>query len=417
MKATTETLTKHRELLAAKTGLNFSETSATDREWLACFAKENEATLAERIAKLAAMGDLPAGQAFSENAVEFLTFPQRLVRTVRIPETEEAERTGGGNGASNFSKKVKSDDITTDQLNLLIRLTKEKLGKDLEAEGNEDDLAAFKAMKKADASPLISAMIKLPRFVALVTVAPAKAQPTQTTTVTIPQGIYAIMDDDEVKCYEVDHGQAGGRWEGFTFVKRVSSDDRWPVKVPAERERILEAIGQDVEAAGVLASQTLRRCRGVSAKGRKCRRTLTDTNNPYFPYGYGPECGPRCCGAIVTPAKATRAKKVATAITEPVEADGPVIVQEAKPTEGFAIPNRSIATGPVPTKAEKIMQALSGRGSATVEVAGDVTVLAGRVGDRDLKVTWNGTSFAYGPDSTLGGKRLRNVSELLRLIG
>lgn len=101
--------------------------------------------------------------------------------------------------------------------------------------------------------------------------------------VVIPAGTYAITTD-EVRCYTIDYGKEGTRWAGFTFLNRVSSDDRFPVKNPAAKAEILAAIGADVEAAAILAALTLRRC-------RRCNRQLSDTKNPYFTQGLGPDCG------------------------------------------------------------------------------------------------------------------------------
>lgn len=99
----------------------------------------------------------------------------------------------------------------------------------------------------------------------------------------IPAGRYAITDD-EVRCYAINYGKPGTRWEGFLFLDRISSDDRFPIKNPAEKARILAAIAADVEASAILAGLTLRQC-------RRCGRTLSDTKNPYFSVALGPECG------------------------------------------------------------------------------------------------------------------------------
>lgn len=104
-----------------------------------------------------------------------------------------------------------------------------------------------------------------------------------TTTPDIPAGVYAVKTD-EVRCYTVDYGKAGTRWEGFLFLNRISSDDRFPVKNPAAKAEILAAIARDVEAAEILAGITLRRC-------RRCGRQLSDTKNPYFDVALGPDCG------------------------------------------------------------------------------------------------------------------------------
>lgn len=99
----------------------------------------------------------------------------------------------------------------------------------------------------------------------------------------IPAGRYGIVDG-EVKCYSLDYGKPGSKWAGFTFLNRISSDDRFPIRNGAEKARILAAIAADIDGAAVLAATTLRRC-------RKCGRQLSDTKNPYFAEGLGPDCG------------------------------------------------------------------------------------------------------------------------------
>lgn len=102
-------------------------------------------------------------------------------------------------------------------------------------------------------------------------------------SVEIPAGRYAI-ETDEIRCYSINYGREGTRWEGFLFLARISSDDEFPIKNRTEKARILAAIAADVEAASILAGLTLRQC-------RRCGRTLSDTKNPYFEVALGPECG------------------------------------------------------------------------------------------------------------------------------
>lgn len=104
-----------------------------------------------------------------------------------------------------------------------------------------------------------------------------------TGEVEIPAGRYAV-ETDEVRCYSVDYGKDGTKWAGFLFLNRISSDDRFPIRNAGEKARILAAIRADVEASAVLAALTLRQC-------RRCGRTLSDTKNPYFSSGLGPDCG------------------------------------------------------------------------------------------------------------------------------
>lgn len=107
--------------------------------------------------------------------------------------------------------------------------------------------------------------------------------PSTGTAIVIPAGRYAV-ETDEIRCYSVEHGKEGTRWAGYTFLNRISSDDRYPIKNPAEKARILDAIRADVTASAILAGHTLRQC-------RRCGRTLSDTKNPYFPQALGPDCG------------------------------------------------------------------------------------------------------------------------------
>jgi hypothetical protein len=114
--------------------------------------------------------------------------------------------------------------------------------------------------------------------------ATAPAAPKVTTgEVEIPAGRYAV-ETDEVRCYTVDYGKAGTKWEGFLFLNRISSDDRFPIRNAGEKARILAAIRADVTASAILAGLTLRQC-------RRCGRELSDTKNPYFSVALGPDCG------------------------------------------------------------------------------------------------------------------------------
>jgi len=141
--------------------------------------------------------------------------------------------------------------------------------------------------RTGNASEWIDKMIARRDLLKTTVKAPA---PTTTPAVEIPGGRYAV-ETDEIRCYTVDYGKPGTRWEGFTFLNRISSDDRFPIKNPNEKARILATIAADVNAAALLAALTLRICRGTMKNGQPCGRTLSDTKNPYFSQGYGPECG------------------------------------------------------------------------------------------------------------------------------
>lgn len=131
---------------------------------------------------------------------------------------------------------------------------------------------------KGAASQFISTYKGLPRK------APVAASST-TEEVEIPAHRYGIHKDGEVKCYEIDYGKADSKWAGFLFLNRISSDDRFSIRNATEKAEILAAIRADgIEASQLLAALTLRRC-------IRCGRQLSDTKNPYFTQGLGPDCG------------------------------------------------------------------------------------------------------------------------------
>jgi hypothetical protein len=105
-----------------------------------------------------------------------------------------------------------------------------------------------------------------------------------TTTVapvaTVPEGRYALHTDDGVKFYRVEHGAAGGRWEGYVFVSAVASDDLHPIRNRQHRQAILDSIAADPQAALALYGQELGVC------GR-CGKALT---SEYRKLGIGPVC-------------------------------------------------------------------------------------------------------------------------------
>lgn len=97
----------------------------------------------------------------------------------------------------------------------------------------------------------------------------------------VPEGRYAIRNDEGVvKFYEVDKPEQG-RWAGYTFVSVRASDERHPIRNRESRNAILEAIAEDPQAASSLFGQELGVC-GV------CGRTLTDETSRA--YGIGPVC-------------------------------------------------------------------------------------------------------------------------------
>ncbi len=138
--------------------------------------------------------------------------------------------------------------------------------------------------RDGDVSAWITKMIEKVRELKAGAPAPVAA-PATGDEADIPAHYYGIHHEGEVKCYQVDYGKEGTRWAGYTFLSRVSSDDRFPIKNPEEKARILAAIrDMGVEASQILAGQTMSRC-------RRCGRGLSDTKNPYLPLALGPDCG------------------------------------------------------------------------------------------------------------------------------
>jgi hypothetical protein len=100
----------------------------------------------------------------------------------------------------------------------------------------------------------------------------------------VPDGRYAVQYEGEVRCYHLETGKAGTRWDGFRFLSRRSSDDLFPIRNAGVKAEILALIAADIEGAAVRFALTVREC-------RRCHRALTDTKNPYYGIGLGPECG------------------------------------------------------------------------------------------------------------------------------
>ena len=108
----------------------------------------------------------------------------------------------------------------------------------------------------------------------------------------IPSGRYAVEGAQGMEFYKVDNLlNEKGRWNGWMFVKRQSSD--FFVKAGSQRPNqryqgshtdALEAIMRDPKAASVLYGKSLGVC-GV------CGRTLTDPES--IEKGIGPVCESR----------------------------------------------------------------------------------------------------------------------------
>ncbi len=128
---------------------------------------------------------------------------------------------------------------------------------------------------KSEASAAIDELLATPR--------PARTESTPSTRTTAPtvgDGRYAIDTADGLRFYRVNT-PTEGRWQGYTFVDAVASDDCYPVKNRERRAAILDAIAVDPMAA------LLRYGREIGACGH-CGRTLTDATSRAA--GIGPVC-------------------------------------------------------------------------------------------------------------------------------
>lgn len=146
-----------------------------------------------------------------------------------------------------------------------------------ETDGTPTDHALYAkidAFLKGEAAPT---EVQLPKYIGGGTEPVKPSIPAQ-----VPAGHYAFGPDGGVKFYRVQHGKAGGKWEGFVFVDQQVSDDYVPVKDKAAKSAILARILQD----GVLESaQRYGHELGVCGI---CHKTLTDPQS--IADGIGPVC-------------------------------------------------------------------------------------------------------------------------------
>lgn len=384
MAAKTEALVKqYVSLSLAKLGLDY----AGDDEFMAIIKKKSALELSGNIAKLRRLEDFTE----DEQAAEAVTL------------VEEERRNGSGNGASNWTKK--GDDITEPQKALIIKLTIEKHGVDLEAEGNESLLEIVTKLKKKQATEAIDRLLKLPRHAgpALAKAEDGGLKPVETEDdPEVLPGRY-VVDGLMVK---VTQGKKGTQWFGKRFVREIESDR---LLRGEERLNVLKAIMAD-PAKCALEYTALTGCCS------NCNRTLT--NSISIEEAMGPICSGRFGRAYgftilgeVYVDKPKRARKVKP------EAHAEAVQEAEVPQKVAGEPTRSIASGSAAKKAQKVLDALAAIGaSGSLVVEGDTTTLTAMVDGKVLQVTWDGPSFRYGADSTLGGKRYRNVSELIRTI-
>ena len=97
----------------------------------------------------------------------------------------------------------------------------------------------------------------------------------------VAEGRYALRNEDgTVKFYKVSIGAEGSKWEGFTFLDAVASDEAWPIKNRQTKAEILGRIAADPLEALKLYGQEIGCC-------GHCGRTLT---SDWRKVGIGPIC-------------------------------------------------------------------------------------------------------------------------------
>lgn len=99
---------------------------------------------------------------------------------------------------------------------------------------------------------------------------------------TIPEGCYAVVDpaDGILKFFSVSK-PTQGKWQGYTFVSIFASNEKYPLKNPMMRGRILLEISKDPKAAMLRYGKEIGRC-------GHCGRQLT--NEESRAKGIGPVC-------------------------------------------------------------------------------------------------------------------------------
>jgi hypothetical protein len=130
------------------------------------------------------------------------------------------------------------------------------------------------------ARTIIDLLLAKPLKTVVTHVAPSPSSP---QAYAVPVGHYAIQMEgqDKPHFYRVRHG----RKAGILFVAEQASDAFYSLRDQyAYRRAVVAAIAKDPAAAGLAYAKEIGRC-------YRCRRVLTDHENPYFAMGLGPECG------------------------------------------------------------------------------------------------------------------------------
>lgn len=106
----------------------------------------------------------------------------------------------------------------------------------------------------------------------------------------VPDGRYAVnvpgFGQDKLQFFFVRMNR-----KGYVRIDQVVSDSRMPVAFGKYAAVLQAIIDVTVAAAAKAYGDGMSEC-------SKCGRALSDPDNPYKPYGYGPDCGPKVMGAL-----------------------------------------------------------------------------------------------------------------------
>lgn len=159
-------------------------------------------------------------------------------------------------------------DMTEKQYNFIVNLLTQKGV----IESELDDYFGFTVLDcyKDEASEVIEYLLSKPTI----------NKPEPEPEPDVPAGRYALLVEDVWSFYKVDR-PTKGRWQGYTFLSALASDEQHPIRSASVRLSVLGAIAQDPRAASVAYGRQIGSC-GV------CGRTLTDPDS--IQKGIGPVC-------------------------------------------------------------------------------------------------------------------------------
>jgi hypothetical protein len=133
---------------------------------------------------------------------------------------------------------------------------------------------ANRTLTRTSASAVIESLIAIRDYKR----SQAPVAPKPVAAPVVESGLYALDNDGQIKFYEVRNGS--GKWEGYTFLDAVASDDRYPIKNRQNRDEILSLIAAAPLDAMKLYGREVGKC-------GHCGKTLT---SDWRKVGIGPVC-------------------------------------------------------------------------------------------------------------------------------